>query len=190
MIRSLLIISLILLLSTGSTVFAADGFYSFRDKNGVLHFSNFYSNSRFKSMNRRKQREGHLSPEKINMIIHSTSRRHAIDPKLVKAIIKVESDFDPKALSRAGAQGLMQLMPETSRDLDVSDPYNPHESIEGGVRHLRSLLDYFKNDVKLALAAYNAGKTTVLRYKGIPPYKETRNYVKKVLAYYHQYRSL
>ena len=141
-------------------------------------------------MNSQSEEKRHLSPEKIEGIIHRTSRRHAVDPRLVKAVIKVESDFNPRALSRAGAQGLMQLMPETSRDLKVSDPYNPHESIEGGVRHLRSLLDYFKNDVKLALAAYNAGKTTVLRYKGIPPYKETRNYVKKVLDYYNQYRSL
>ena len=190
MIRSSFIIVSLLLLSVGKPVFAADGFYSFKDKNGVLHFSNFYSDSRLRPMGSQSEGKENLSPENIERIIHRTSRRHDVDPKLVKAVIKVESDFNPRALSRAGAQGLMQLMPATSRDLNISDPYNPHESIEGGVKYLRSLLDYFKNDVKLALAAYNAGKTTVLRYKGIPPYKETKNYVKKVLDYYNQYRRL
>ena len=171
-------------------LYAADGYYTYRDNKGVIHFSNFYSDKRYKPMNAQQKSRPLFTVERIEKIIRSAAYRHAVDPKLVKAVVKVESDFNPGAVSRAGAQGLMQLMPETSRELNVSNPYDPYQSIDGGVRHLKKMLSFFKGDLKLALAAYNAGKTTVLRYKGIPPYKETKNYVKKVLTYYNQYRRL
>lgn len=112
-------------------------------------------------------------------IIDSVAAANGVDARLVKALIQVESAYQARATSRKGAMGLMQLMPETARRLSVSDPYDPRANIEGGIRHLKSLLDRF--DVSLALAAYNAGEAAVERFKGIPPYTETRNYVRDVL---------
>lgn len=97
------------------------------------------------------------------------------------AVIATESQFDPLAVSSRGALGLMQLMPATARILRVSDPFDPRENIEAGVRHLRAMLDLFDNDLPLALAAYNAGPTTVIRHRGVPPYRETRQYVSRIL---------
>jgi soluble lytic murein transglycosylase len=107
-----------------------------------------------------------------------------LDPRLVKAVIQVESGYNPRALSKAGAMGLMQLMPETARDLDVRDPYDPDENLRGGTAYLRQLLDRFKGSVELALAAYNAGPAPVERHGGIPPYAETRDYVRHILSLY------
>jgi len=106
-----------------------------------------------------------------------------VPPALLKAIAWAESGFNPHAVSRAGAQGIMQLMPGTARSLGVTDPFNPAQNIFGAARYLRSLLDRFQGDIKLALAAYNAGPGAVQRYGGIPPYRETREYVKRVLAF-------
>jgi hypothetical protein len=114
--------------------------------------------------------------------------RYGVDPYLVKAIIKAESDFDHNAVSNKGAQGLMQLMPGTARDLNVVHPFNPRENIEGGVRYLRMLLDSFNGNLILSLAAYNAGPNLVKRYQKIPAIPETIEYVKRVLAYYRQYK--
>jgi soluble lytic murein transglycosylase-like protein len=110
-----------------------------------------------------------------------------VDYALVKAVIKAESNFNPAAISRVGAKGLMQLMPGTAYALRVNDSFHPEDNIEGGVRYLRYLLDLFHGDLHLALAAYNAGEKTVFRYRGIPPYPETRIYVQRVLRYFQQY---
>ena len=118
-----------------------------------------------------------------NNAIEKISNRHSIDSRLVKAIVKVESDFNPNAVSKKGAKGLMQLMPETANDLNVSDPFNPYESIDGGVRYFKRLMKSFDNDLKLSLAAYNAGPGNVDKYDGVPPFKETQAYVKKVQRY-------
>ena len=116
--------------------------------------------------------------------IQYSCQRYGLDYRLVKALIRAESAFDAGALSPKGAMGLMQLMPGTSRDLGVANPFDPRENIDGGVRYLRFLLDRFNNNITLALAAYNAGPEAVQKHGGIPPYEETRNYVQRVLEFY------
>jgi len=113
-------------------------------------------------------------------IIDGLAARHGVSAKLVRAVIKVESDFQERALSRSGAMGLMQLMPGTARRFAVADPYNPRQNIEGGIKYLKLLLNRFRTTA-LALAAYNAGEATVDRFRGIPPYAETHNYVSRIL---------
>lgn len=122
---------------------------------------------------------------RINRLLRDAARKHELDPTLVQAVIQVESNYNPKAVSRKGALGLMQLIPATARRYGVSDPFDPQQNIEGGVRHLRDLLDLFEGDLNLALAGYNAGVNAVSKYGDIPPYRETRNYVTKVMSLYH-----
>ena len=124
----------------------------------------------------------------IQKIVLSAARRNNLDPDLIKAVIKVESNFNPQAVSKAGAMGLMQLMPATAATLRVKDPFNPRENVEGGVRHLRDLLHEFEGDLTLALAAYHAGATRVKQYGAVPPIEQTKEYIKKVLATYQRYQ--
>jgi soluble lytic murein transglycosylase-like protein len=127
------------------------------------------------------------NPQTINAFIQVAATEHGVDPFLIKAIIKAESNFDPTAVSPKGAQGLMQLMPATARDLQVTDPFDPQENISGGAKYLRFLLDSYGWDVVLSLAAYNAGPGNVKNT--IPKIPETRIYITKVLDNYHSYRA-
>ncbi|HEY7512770.1 MAG TPA: lytic transglycosylase domain-containing protein [Vicinamibacteria bacterium] len=120
----------------------------------------------------------------LRRLATDTARRHGLDPALVLAVAGVESAFETRAVSAKGAQGLMQLMPGTAKDLGVADPFDPAANLDGGTRYLRELLAKYDGDVTKALAAYNAGPGAVARHQGVPPYKETRDYVKKVLRRY------
>jgi soluble lytic murein transglycosylase-like protein len=120
----------------------------------------------------------------INTHIVEVATRHGVEPRLVAAIVAVESRFNARAVSRRGAEGLMQLMPATAADLDVQDSFDPRDNLDGGVRHFKRLLVRFHNDLPLALAAYNAGEQAVINHRGIPPYRETRQYVVRVLRRY------
>lgn len=162
--------------------FALADFYMFVDKGGVVHFTNVPTSKKFKWV-MPEEESVRSAFDSLDGIITNASTRWGIDPWLVKAVIKAESDFDPRAVSRAGAKGLMQLMPETARLMGVQDIYDPAENVEAGVKYLRRLLKRFDWDVSLALAAYNAGESVVRKYGGIPPFEETRRYVSKVLSY-------
>jgi soluble lytic murein transglycosylase-like protein len=120
----------------------------------------------------------------LRQLVHHLARQHDIEPRLVQAIVAVESNFNPQAVSHAGAQGLMQLMPSTAARYQVTNPFDPRANIEGGLRYLKDLFRLFPGDLQRVLAAYNAGENAVRQYGGIPPYPETQQYVRRVLALY------
>jgi hypothetical protein len=124
-------------------------------------------------------------PEEIDHLVRQTADKHQVDPQLVHAIIRVESEYDPNAVSSKGAMGLMQLIPATAQRFGVENPFDPRQNIEGGVNYLKYLLNLFRGDLGLSLAAYNAGENSVLRSGRIPAFSETRNYVRKVTHLYN-----
>jgi hypothetical protein len=126
-----------------------------------------------------------FTQQEIDAAIDQAASRHNVDPSLVRAVIKVESNFNPNAVSRTGAMGLMQLMPQTARSLNVVNPFDPQQNVDAGVRHLKRLMESYGGDVKLTLAAYNAGAGAVARSAGVPHFRETRNYVKRITQLYY-----
>jgi soluble lytic murein transglycosylase-like protein len=174
--------------------------YKYEDEEGVMHFTDAPTDHRFKIFMRDIKKDKKLrtnfkmaacgrNPDEFNSIINTLSAEYGVDKALVKAVIHAESGYNPNAVSPKGATGLMQLMPKTAQDLKVCNTFDPKDNIRGGVRYLRFLLDTFKGDVSLALAAYNAGLSRVSKYGGIPPFDETRNYVAKVLSYQKNYQN-
>jgi soluble lytic murein transglycosylase len=163
--------------------------YSFIGPDGVIHFTDAPRDSRYRRLpDPTPARPPARAPRRweYDGLIGLTAREHEVEPALVKAVIAAESNFDPEAVSRKGAQGLMQLMPVTASTLGVDDPLRPTENVRAGTRYLRLMLDRY-GDLERAVAAYNAGPAAVDRFGGVPPYPETRDYVRRVLAYYRHY---
>ncbi len=162
--------------------------YQYIDANGTISLTNVPTDLRYRRITTQSNRlHPVLSERELEPMISRYSRRHQLHPALIRAVIKAESGFDPMAVSRAGAIGLMQLMPQTAVRLEVRDLYDPEDNIGGGTKYLRQLLDRFRGNLPLALAAYNAGEHTVDRYRGLPPIDETRQYVRKVIRYYRTF---
>ncbi len=135
------------------------------------------------------EKPGPKTPEQLYFpIIEKISSKYEVDPLLVKAVIVAESGFRVNAVSSVGAQGLMQLMPRTAKAMGVEDSFNPEHNIAGGVKYLKKLLDKYNGNIEIALAAYNAGSRNVRKYKGVPPYRETKKYIKKVSALHEKYK--
>lgn len=179
---------------------AAADIYRYEDREtDTIHFTDAPTDKRFKIFMRDIKRDKQLrarlkfgagtNPAEYEQIIRSCSEKYGVSTPLIKAVIHAESGYNPNAVSNKGASGLMQLMPDTARSLKVSNRFDPKDNVEGGVRYLRFLLDTFRGDVSLALAAYNAGLSRVARYGGIPPYAETRTYVNRVLSYMQSYQA-
>lgn len=167
----------------------------FTDERGNQHFSDtrqhmgyrpFEASPKLSSKDRRGS-AGMGASFRYDALIQLASQTHQLSPALVKAVIHAESRFHERAVSRAGARGLMQLMPATAGELGVDDPFDAWQNIEGGTRYLGQLVRRFEGDIHLALAAYHAGAANVQRYGGVPPYRETRRYVKRVLTLYRRY---
>ncbi len=175
-------------LSLGDPRTASAEMYYYIDVRGTIHFTNAPTDPRFRKLTPHViAPRPPVSVEDLELTINRHSFRQRIDPALVRAIIKAESDFVPSAVSRAGASGLMQLMPQTAAWLGVRNLFDPDENVGAGTRYFRYLLDRYDGDITLALAAYNAGEHQVDRYQALPPIHETRQYVKKVLRFYRAY---
>ncbi len=176
------------------------GIYRWVDENGTIHFTNCPRDAKYQLYLRESKDDvGGNENEKpliipsrnatvFDPLIHEFSRKYDVDFALVKAMIRAESGFNPNAVSKKGAKGLMQLMPETALRLNVVNVFDPRENIDGGVRYFKYLLSLFNNDLRLSLAAYNAGENIVSELRTIPPYRETIDYVRKVLTYYQSYK--
>jgi len=189
-------------------VSAGAAMYAYVDARGICHYTNAPGDGRYKLneqparrlgspedqlvgtiMRRSSSRFAQDAPQTLNSYINVAASSHQVDPLLIKAVIKTESNFDSNALSPKGARGLMQLMPGTAKDLQVADSFDPRQNINGGTKYLRYLLDNYKGNVELSLAAYNAGPGNVTPYGIIPNIPETQAYVAKVLQNYRWYRS-
>ncbi len=168
--------------------------YKYVDKRGTIHLTNLpiSPHVNYVLVYREKRVLFNIKAAditKYDQMITQTAKKYDIDPALIKAVIKTESNFNHRAVSPKGARGLMQLMPSTAYALQVPDSFHPESNVEGGVKYLRYLMELFRNDLSLALAAYNAGENAVIKHRGIPPYRETQNYVQRVLSHYHQFRN-
>ncbi len=190
-IFSIYITALLLLLPQA----AGAEFYKYVDDKGTVHFTNTPSRDDAVLIFREKGASAATSPDRgvspwqgsiedYKVLAEKTAKRYSLDPELVKAVIEIESGWNPRAVSSRGAIGLMQLMPDTAMDMGVRNPYDPKQNIEGGVKYLKHLLERF-GDITLALAAYNAGPTVVKRYGTVPPYSETMLYVQDILFKYN-----
>lgn len=193
------------MLSMGAGSFA--DIYSREDEDGTMHFTNQRPQGKdrrkykiyLKTPPIRKARPGVIpvpardtNPTrytKYDISIHEASKMHSIPVPFIRAVIRVESDYDPRVVSVAGAEGLMQLMPATARRMNVKNSFDPHDNIMGGTRYLRHLANMFGGDMVLTVAGYHAGEGAVRKYRGVPPYTSTHGYIKRVLQYYNYYKN-
>ena len=207
---TLILVCAILLFSLCQPRRAAADIFQYTDENGVMHFSNVSVGNakKYKKLKSpaasprqtsaapstatrsRETLSSSNNPSEYVDIITAACNRHGVDPSLVHAIVKVESDFNPYALSSKGAMGLMQLMPQTAVEMKVGNSFNPHDNIDGGVKYLRYLIDRYEGNLSLALAAYNSGETAVKKWGTIPPYPETQNYVQRIMRIYGGYENV
>lgn len=164
--------------------------YMYTDSHGVMHFTNVPTSSKYRVYIKEKPKTSDISyiTNKYDDLITIAAKKFEVSFSLLKALIKIESDFDPWAVSKVGAKGLMQIMPENLKALNINDPFDPRENIMGGTRYLKQLLKRFNGELPLALAAYNAGPRMVENYKRIPPFPETEDFVKKVMKYHTAFK--
>jgi soluble lytic murein transglycosylase-like protein len=190
---------LTLLASLSGAVPTCADIYRYEDDEGIVHFTDAPTDKRFiifmrdikkdKQLRTKLKLSSTANPAEYEQIIKNCSDKYGVSCSLIKAVILAESGYNPNAVSHKGASGLMQLMPGTAKSLKVSNSFDPKDNVEGGVKYLRFLLDTFRGDVSLALAAYNAGLNKVAKFGGIPPYVETRTYVNRVLSYMQSYQA-
>lgn len=174
------------------------GIYGYIDESGVYHFTNIKpaNNKKYKVVVADTPKPSlafyskTFNTDQYDMIIKQHSYNHGVDPSLVKAVMKAESNFNPQAVSPKGAQGLMQLMPDTARNMSVYDPFDPDDNIRGGTKYLKLLDDTFQGNLELILAAYNAGPNRVKEHNmNVPPFEETRNFIKRVKQFYNKLKN-
>jgi soluble lytic murein transglycosylase-like protein len=180
---------LVLLISVITPLESHGDIYRYKDEKGIMHFTNIRSDIRYTLYIKEAMENPDAFITKYDTIIKAASEKFSMESSLIKAVIKAESGFDHTAVSSKGAQGLMQLMPGTAEDMEVDDPYNPEKNIFGGTKYLSKMMERYNNDVKLALAAYNAGPDKVDEYKDVPPFKETKTFIERVMKYYGQYQA-
>lgn len=190
------IASLALVAVLGAALPARADIYRYEDKDGVIHFSNVSKRGKLYARDKGARKAAAApkaasgkTPSDYDEYIREAASLYQIPEALVRAVIRVESNFDSRAISRANAQGLMQLIPATAERMLVTDPFDARQNVLGGTRYLRVLANMFNGNLQLTLAAYNAGENAVIRYRGIPPYEETQAYVTRVLSFYNLYRS-
>ncbi len=190
--RYLYMLALSIVLTSPS--FVSADIYKYVDPEGVVHLTNVptLTGVKYTLLIREKRvlfdRKLGSNISQYDDLILKASEKHNVEPALIKAVIKAESNFNHRAVSPKGARGLMQLMPATASSLQVQDIFHPENNIDGGVRYLRYLLNYFNGNLYLALAAYNAGENAVIKYRGIPPYRETQTYIRRVLSFLDKFR--
>ena len=188
-----------LALCTAAVCAASPAIYRYVDADGVVHFTDKPDSTRYRLVEltpRGLTRSGDPYDPRLlaratqyDAIIEAEAKSAGVEPNLLRAVIVVESGFNSRAVSKRGAVGLMQLMPETAEQLGVDDAYDPWQNIDGGTRYLCEMIDRFPGELELALAAYNAGPEAVRQYQGVPPYAETRGYVRRVLSYYKKFHA-
>jgi soluble lytic murein transglycosylase len=192
-ILHIVVLSTIFILSAAVSSVHAD-IYMYIDANGVMHFTNTPTSNEHEYKVYVKERisvsKKFYSTNKYDHFITNASEQTGVDSRLLKAMIKAESDFNTRAVSKKGAMGLMQIMPENFKMLDLENPFDPLQNIRAGARYFQQLFKRFNGKLALSLAAYNAGPTAVDRYKRIPPYQETEEYVRRVLRYYRTFKQL
>ena len=184
--------SLFILIAAVSSVYA--DIFMYIDENGVMHFTNAPTSNAYEYKVYIKEKttvsRNFHSTNKYDHFITDAAEQTGVDSRLLKAMIKAESDFDPRAVSRKGAMGLMQIMPENFKMLNLENPFDPWQNIRAGAQYFQKMYERFNGKLALSLAAYNAGPTAVDRYKRIPPYQETEEYVRRVLRYYRTFKQL